>query len=132
MRSQASFSASDVIPPLTGVPIALIGMSGDEQLWHSRWSIGDTRDPPVNIPRPNYVLNTQNGLMLKSFFDEDIRQANGSDLAFYGYRHSKSGIGFTHAMQHIHNICACTYDYSRITYNHVVARCAQLPPGDAV
>jgi hypothetical protein len=121
---QPLFSSDERELNISGLQVALVARTSDELVWHGRWMVIGHQDPPTNIPRPFYVIDTPDGLRLKDFHGTDVRQATESDLAFYGRNFSVSNIKFAKIMRHIHGIEPYPSDFTRITYDFASARTA--------
>jgi hypothetical protein len=118
------FIAGQDIPPLAGTDIALIARTSDELLWHGQWTVIGHQNPPADVPRPFYVIDTPNGPMLRTYHGNDVRPATAKDVISYGHQFSVSNITFVKAMRHIHGIESYQRDFARITFGVVTERAA--------
>jgi hypothetical protein len=121
---QPLFSVGEVVPDLSNIEVALIARTTDELIWHGRWTVIGWQEPPANVPRPPYVVDTPGGLRLRTFHGGDLRPADEQDLATFGRQFSISNIKFCRVMRHIHGIEPYPDDFSRITYSVACKRAA--------
>lgn len=84
--------------------VSLVGLCMDEGFYVGRWKIMGNCAIHQHIPRPRYVINTKEGMVLKDYSGTYIRQADKKDIEFYGYKTNYSAGAFEKAMRGIHGL----------------------------
>lgn len=93
----------------------LIGRTMDEKFFHGEWHLIGRSSFMPDVPYPNYVVATPDGLVLKDFNGKTIRSASEAERDFFGGMKSFSNVAFEKAMKCVHGIDFIGYDYSKIS-----------------
>jgi Immunity protein 26 len=110
------FSQDEVnLEHVHALPILFIGLTTDALFFHGEWKVVGNARRPAAYPRPNSVVNTSGGLVLRDFDRNVIRAAQDADAAFFGYRTSHAPIRFVAAARTAFGLSTAGVDYSNIS-----------------
>ena len=102
----------------------LIARTSDELFYHGDWKVVGRDDRKISYPMPCYVVNGPDGMVVKKFDGEYVRQADEDDLGFFGRKFSVSNVTFVEALQVAHGLDLGdpSYDYNKIYYSRAMER----------
>lgn len=94
--------------------ILFIGRTSDALIYHGEWKYVGNYGVVESYPRPNSVVNTSQGLVLRSFDRDPIRSANIDDFNFYGYEKSVHPLSFVNAAKEFFEIAIAEKDFRHL------------------
>jgi hypothetical protein len=121
--------ASDVdIKQVPHLKMLLVGRTTDALFYHGTWTVVGRTSTPTQYPRPNHVVNSPQGLVLRTFDDELIRPADAADKEFFGFKRNTAPIGFANAARSIFELAQAERDYSHLLPQDAWRRMQSAPP----
>jgi hypothetical protein len=123
-REVFASDALEDVPEIGALTPYLIGRTSDELFYHGRWHLLRRGAATPEFPKPFYVVQSNEGQVLKSFDAQTIRAADEADLRFYGRQTSFSNVTFARALERLHGVAEddTGYDYTRLFYDRAVER----------